>query len=161
MTIEVQWFLEGIWRQYKVKKIHFTFQGFARRMNTRVAKACNFLFPHFGRHVIVPCYEIEAILNRQILSKNFLGTWNEFSSLCIVIPPSFLLAMSWNVKWIFFTLYCLQRPSENHWSSNFISLILYLMYCFAYLHDFSLKNTKNTYEVARFMIKLNTLKRTH
>jgi len=83
MTIEVQWFLEGIWWQYKVKKIHFKFQGIARRMNARVAKACNFLFPHFSRHVIVRCYEIEAVLNRQILSKN-----------------------SWNLKWIFFTLHC-------------------------------------------------------
>jgi hypothetical protein len=26
----------------------------------------------------------------------------------------FRLAMPWNLKWIFFTLYCLQIPSKNH-----------------------------------------------
>jgi len=33
MKIEVQWFLEGIWRQYKMKKIHLKFQGITRWKN--------------------------------------------------------------------------------------------------------------------------------
>jgi len=33
MKIEVQWFLEGIWRKYKVKKIHLKFQGITKRKN--------------------------------------------------------------------------------------------------------------------------------
>ena len=35
MNIEIQWLLEDIWRQYKVKKIHFNFQDIARRKNAR------------------------------------------------------------------------------------------------------------------------------
>jgi len=31
MKFEDQWFSEGLWRQYKVKKIHFTFQDIAKR----------------------------------------------------------------------------------------------------------------------------------
>jgi len=29
--------------------------------------------------------------------------------------PFFYLAMPWNLKWIFFTLYCLQIPYKNHY----------------------------------------------
>lgn len=34
MKVEVWWFLEDIWRQYKVQKIHLKFQGIARWKNT-------------------------------------------------------------------------------------------------------------------------------
>jgi len=41
MKIEVQWFLEGIWRQYKVKNIHLKFQCIARRKNAwKMVKNC-------------------------------------------------------------------------------------------------------------------------
>jgi len=33
MKTEVQWLLEGIWRQYKVNKFYLKFQGIARRKN--------------------------------------------------------------------------------------------------------------------------------
>jgi len=35
MKIEDKWFLEGLCRQYKLKKIHFKFQGISRRKNAR------------------------------------------------------------------------------------------------------------------------------
>lgn len=31
MKIEDQWFIEGLWRQYKLKNIHFKFQGISRQ----------------------------------------------------------------------------------------------------------------------------------
>jgi len=66
----------------------------------------------------------------------------------------FHLVMPWNFKWFFFTLYCLQMSSKNHWTSIFISLILHLMSCFVGLHDFS-EMTQNTYGVVWIRIKLN------
>jgi len=65
----------------------------------------------------------------------------------------FHLAMPWNFKWFFFTLYCLEISYKNHWSSIFISSILHLMFCFVDLHVFSLKRLNSTYEVEWFMIK--------
>jgi hypothetical protein len=66
------------------------------------------------------------------------------SFLCLETPR--------NLKLIFITLYCLQKPSKNHWYSIFISLILHLMSWFVDLHDLSLQNT---YGVAWFRIKVN------
>jgi len=40
MMIEDQWFLEGIWRQHKVKKIHFKFQGWRWEKHTRGVELC-------------------------------------------------------------------------------------------------------------------------
>jgi len=68
---------------------------------------------------------------------------------------SSLLETPRNFKWIFFIFYCLQKPSKNHCSSNFISLILHVMSWFVVLHDFSIQNTQNTYGVAWFSIKVN------
>jgi len=67
----------------------------------------------------------------------------------------FRLETPMNVKWIFFTLYFLQKPSKNYWNSIFISLILYVMSWFVDLHDFSLQNTQNIYGFASFKIKVN------
>ena len=67
----------------------------------------------------------------------------------------FCLETPRNLKWIFFTLYCLQKPYKNHWSSFFIPLILHVMSWFVDLHDFSPHNTQNTYWVAWFRIKVN------
>jgi len=53
----------------------------------------------------------------------------------------FHLEIHRNLKWIFFVLYYLHKSSKNHWSSNFISLILYVMPWFVNLYDSSLPNT--------------------
>lgn len=54
----------------------------------------------------------------------------------------FRLAIPWSLKWIFFSLYCIQIPFKNHWYLIFISSILHLVSCFADMHDFSLKRHK-------------------
>jgi len=59
------------------------------------------------------------------LRKFFLrcrGTWSRHkgslsSAISCVFVPFFHLETPMNLKWIFFTLYCLQIPSRNHWSS--------------------------------------------
>jgi len=60
MKIEDQWFLEGLGRQYKVKKIHFNFQGIARwknaRKRTKTAKLHMSCCPmHICAHTMHPC----------------------------------------------------------------------------------------------------------
>ena len=81
---------------------------------------CEFLLFH-------PVFDRSSILK-------LLGTWNEFSSLCIVLK---------------------KKPSKNHWYSIFISLILHVMSWCVDLHDSSLQNTQNTYRVTWFRIKVN------
>jgi len=69
---------------------------------------------------------------------------------------SFVLSSenSKNLKWIFFTLYCLQQPFKKAWSS-----ILHhwsFTWCrYIDLHDYSLQNTQNTHGVAWSRIIMN------
>jgi len=64
------------------------------------------------------------------------------------------LKMPWNLGWIFPNLYFLQKPSKNHWSSFFKSLlrtidlhssnpfILHVVSCFGELCDLTTKRLK-------------------
>jgi len=55
MNIEDQWFLEGLWRQQKVKKIHFKFQFIARRKNARKRdESCKIQIGGAARSSLVP-----------------------------------------------------------------------------------------------------------
>jgi len=65
MKIEVQWFLEGIWTQYKVKTIHLKFQGITRRKNTwksvkncriRVRGAASYTLAHGTMRLCAPSH---------------------------------------------------------------------------------------------------------
>lgn len=65
----------------------------------------------------------------------------------------FRLAIPWSLKWIFFTLYCIQIPFKNHWYLIFIPSILHLVSCFSDIHDFSLKRHKTP--MAKTIHKVN------
>lgn len=86
------------------------------------------------------------------------GAWASSScgKFSIFVPFSSVLPSwkPWNLRRILFNLYCLQRPSENNWSSIFISSILHVMYCFFRFTWFQTKKTKNTYEVAMIYDKI-------
>jgi len=69
LKIEVQWFLEGISRQHKMKKIHLKFQDFARLKNTwkRVEIA---EFVHDGLPHAPLCNTLKITKNRAVTSKD-------------------------------------------------------------------------------------------
>jgi len=65
MNIEVQWFLQGVWRQYKVKKIHLKLQGITilknawkRVENSRIcaggAASCTHVPLRMRHHSLLP-----------------------------------------------------------------------------------------------------------
>lgn len=90
---------------------------------------------HGAVMIVVPC---------ALHMDSRLGVLEAASPMCIqhfstLFNVFFHLAMPWNFKWIFCTLYCLQMSSKNHQTSTFILLILHLMSYFVDLHGFSLK----------------------
>jgi len=65
------------------------------------------------------------------------------------------LGMSCNLGWIYPNLYCLLKPSKNHWNSFFVSVDLSCSVLFFRITWFNSKKTQNIYEVAWFGIKVN------
>jgi len=75
-----------------------------------------------------------------------------FSSRC---RSFFHLETPKNLKWIFFTSYCLKKTFKEPLVFNYISLMFHVMSWFVDLYDFSLQITQNTYGVAWYTIKVN------
>jgi len=73
----------------------------------------------------------------------------------VLLRVFFRIKMSWNLRWNFPNLYCLQNASKHHWSSFFIYLYPSCGVVLFQIIWFNNKKTQNTYEVVWLGKKVN------